>query len=746
MGEHAAGDLLAGRFRLRRLLGSGARAHVWQADEVGTGHAVAVKLPRDAAAAALLETAHQLMLRLAHPGILRPLEWLRGDTPVQVLPLCEPAGLGALRGAGWREIVAVLAGVAEALEYAHRQGVVHGDLKASNVLRAPGGAWLVADIGAGEGSLPASSPERLDGSAPGPGDDLYGLGALAIDLLTGAPLFHPDVTPERVRTEAPVIPRVDLAGNALPERLTGLLASLLAKSRAARPTGMGTVRAALEDLASDTAGAADVPRILPRPRAALSAATEPAAPVGAGRRGGVPAKRVYAALGLVAIAALAVIFALPQVAREPVRSPSRAATPAPVPTAAPTATTAEQQAEVDAALGEFMRRDDELRKLNPERWGGATWEELRRRVTAADEALKARNAAVAVAGYRAAAALAAELLGAAPATRDSALAEGAAALAAGEQARAIDAFERALAISPDSPTATAGLARARQVDRVLGLMADADAAEVSGQRDAAIRSYQQVLALDPAWRPAQEALGRLRAAAAVDAYQRQMADGFAAQSRQDYAGARAAFRAALTLRPGDAAARAALTQVESDGSFAALGDAAGEAARLEAAERWSEAVVVHDRALASDPNLVEQRAARDRAAARAALDADLVRSIAAADQYNDDAIVRGARTALERARAVAPPGPRLAQQIAELMRLIAVGTTPVSVRLESDTLTEVTVFKVGRMGSFATRELELRPGVYTAVGSRVGFRDVRLQFRVRAGVTEPVVVRCEEAI
>ncbi len=74
-------------------------------------------------------------------------------------------------------------------------------------------------------------------------------------------------------------------------------------------------------------------------------------------------------------------------------------------------------------------------------------------------------------------------------------------------------------------------------------------------------------------------------------------------------------------------------------------------------------------------------------------------------------------------------------------------SAPVRVRLESDDETEVTVYTVGRLGTFRERELELRPGAYTVVGSRRGYRDVRHQLVVVAGQEpEPLVVRCEEKI
>jgi hypothetical protein len=62
-------------------------------------------------------------------------------------------------------------------------------------------------------------------------------------------------------------------------------------------------------------------------------------------------------------------------------------------------------------------------------------------------------------------------------------------------------------------------------------------------------------------------------------------------------------------------------------------------------------------------------------------------------------------------------------------------------------MTEVTLFRVGVLGSFTATEVDLRPGNYTAVGSRDGYRDVRRTFTVLPGrELEPISVICEEPI
>src|SRR5690606_41549400 len=117
-------------------------------------------------------------------------------------------------------------------------------------------------------------------------------------------------------------------------------------------------------------------------------------------------------------------------------------------------------------------------------------------------------------------------------------------------------------------------------------------------------------------------------------------------------------------------------------------------------------------------------------------------------------VLADARAWLDEAKAVAArateeigPQPRLDGQVARLEELVAVATTPVRITLVSDGLTEVMLYRVGRLGTFTTHELELRPGNYTVVGSRDGYRDVRRTFTIVPGrEPEPIRVICSERI
>ena len=89
----------------------------------------------------------------------------------------------------------------------------------------------------------------------------------------------------------------------------------------------------------------------------------------------------------------------------------------------------------------------------------------------------------------------------------------------------------------------------------------------------------------------------------------------------------------------------------------------------------------------------------------------------------------------------------LTGQIEAVDRLVAAAETPLRVALASDNVTDVTIYRFGRLGNFERKDVELLPGRYTVVGVRAGFRDVRRQIDVVPGrEAATVVIRCEEPI
>ncbi len=255
----AAQPSTLGHYTLVERIGVGGQGEVWKAHDDSRGVDVALKVlaasaARNPAAWEMLEREHALSSRLQHPGILQVLPPERVDAVV-VLPM-ELAGGGdlrRLRGAGYLEIVPVLLEVAEALEYAHARGVVHRDLKPGNVLFDSRGRVKLADFGiaallpAAGGSADSrpsghspfsASPAQLRGEPPSAADDIYGLGALAYELLSGQPPYYPNFDLKRALTQP--VPEL-VPTRQIPPELGELVMRMLAKSAAERPASMQQV-------------------------------------------------------------------------------------------------------------------------------------------------------------------------------------------------------------------------------------------------------------------------------------------------------------------------------------------------------------------------------------------------------------------------------------------------------------------------------------------------------------------------
>ena len=186
-------------YRIDRLLGYGSHTEVWAAQAGSSGERVALKRIVVSFAAGAGQAAARLAV-LDHPNLIRFREFLMLDSAmVLVLELAEAGSLAdLLRRRGTlspAEVVATVGPVAAALAHAHERGVLHGSISPANILFTAAGHPKLADLGIAGlvASTDASSgvPVYLDpsvavGGTSGAASDLFALGAIALQALTGA--------------------------------------------------------------------------------------------------------------------------------------------------------------------------------------------------------------------------------------------------------------------------------------------------------------------------------------------------------------------------------------------------------------------------------------------------------------------------------------------------------------------------------------------------------------------------------
>jgi serine/threonine protein kinase len=779
------GTQLAGRYSLIRRLGAGGMAEIWLASDQLADSRVALKflsaeLAADAAYRDLLHKEWRLSSRLMHANIVRVFEFHDDpDGAYYSLQYTGDASIAVLCGKRPEDALRPVGLIADALRYAHAKGVVHRDIKADNILLDGRGVPYLVDFGVaaapgsgnspGGGSAVASSPQQLAGKAVAVEDDIYGLGVLMVELLTGAP-------PPANANESN-IPMPD--GRKMPSALHALVSDMLATDPARRPQAEA-VKSRLEE-AGFPAGPA--PTHYLGSSATSDQPMEPVASIQPVRRktgaqagpaatqvepGGFSPKLLYGSLGGVLAILLAVIFLLPYVVQKKPTGQNEAAlqtdnvdgvdVQSEQGSGGPSASTSFNQnadigdpasikAATDDALGDLLSRLERLRYRAVDRWGGQPYLDAVNVYENGDEAYVNKNYRLAGDRYREASALLEPLFDRIDAVFDETLAAANEAFAASDHSEAVRLFDLAVSITPGNQQAEQGLARAQNLEAVLTLTAQAIQFETDLELDAAKLAFEKALELDAIWEPALAGLARVKLAVNEMSFGQRMTEGLDALAAGDFGSARAAFNAAKLLDPTSRQPSDGLLQVDQEIKLADIRNLENEAASLDAAEQWENSITVYKDILKIDPDLQFAQDGLRQASARKALHDRLEGYIDDPDRLSDPINVQAATRLLLDVTKMSPLGPRLEDQKNQLSRLLKRAATPLQVQLVSDNATNVAIFKIGKLGMFGAQEISLRPGKYVAVGNRAGYRDVRIEFRVAPeDDMQPVVIQCEEQI
>lgn len=334
-----------------------------------------------------------------------------------------------------------------------------------------------------------------------------------------------------------------------------------------------------------------------------------------------------------------------------------------------------------------------------------------------------------------------------PTVFDRYMATGAQAILDGEPAQAEESYSIAVLINPDSGDAVTGYDRAQILSRVLAVIDEGLELHELNQLEEARTRYREALDIDPAHIGAQELLERVNTDILNRDFSDAMSRGFSALGSGNPEQAEAAFREALVLKPDSPEANSALEQTISQMTLSAINIHLEAAREFVAQEQWQRALEEYDAALAIDPNVVSAREGRSQANSRNNLDNYLETVNNDPLRLAEDNVYQQAVGIYNEATKITGDWPRLDGQLVTLRGFLERATEPVTVRLQSDGLTNVTVYQVAELGQFTNQTLDLTPGTYVAVGTREGYRDVREEFIVGFDGQSPVVsVQCDEEV
>ena len=326
--------MIADRYEPIEQIGTGGMATVWKARDTLLGRFVAIKrllphLADDHEASERFEREAQAAARLSHPGIVAVFDTGEdADGPFIVQELVDGTTLAAhlaQAGAlGPQPVIDIVSQVAAALDHAHGLGVIHRDIKPANLIIEPDGRVRLADFGiartvddpatitsSGElvGTITYLAPEILAGQPATPASDIYSLGAVTFELLSGRP-------PYQAPTAAALLEAVrsgdipDLHGVAS-DQMTAAVSDAMARDPLSRPETAGEFAATLTGSATIVMAAPPLVPPLERGSEEPTVVTErkhssapQAVPAGAGRVARWPLLLLLLALAAVAAAAM----------------------------------------------------------------------------------------------------------------------------------------------------------------------------------------------------------------------------------------------------------------------------------------------------------------------------------------------------------------------------------------------------------------------------------------------------------
>ena len=260
------GEVIGGRFELRQVLGEGGMGQVFKAWDTDLERFVAIKtlLPQfmsDPAAQAEMKQEVRITQRLSHPGIVAVYDYRVHDrTPFIIMEFVDGQALHQhlfrqpTRRLDERAFMPLADLILGGVAYAHERGVVHRDLKPANIMVLPTGQVKIMDFGIAAAvratytrvtghtsglTVQYSSPEQINGENPHPSMDIYALGCVFYEMLTGhPPFFQGEIIYQQLTREPAPIPGVSPTINAA-------VLQCLAKTPQQRLKSAGEVRAAL---------------------------------------------------------------------------------------------------------------------------------------------------------------------------------------------------------------------------------------------------------------------------------------------------------------------------------------------------------------------------------------------------------------------------------------------------------------------------------------------------------------------
>jgi len=401
----------------------------------------------------------------------------------------------------------------------------------------------------------------------------------------------------------------------------------------------------------------------------------------------------------------------------------------------------------EVLLSEMLSKMDDLKSSGVQLWAQDQWTKIKDLQSQGDDAYLNRAYDIAAKSYREAMQLLTDLEISIPETLERSLILGQESILQGDKNLAIANFETALAIDGGNELARRGLDRALKLDKVTEYTQLGVSLSEQRQWSESIGAFEKALVIDPDWTQAQQGLSKAIIENDKEQFQASLSKGYALMKEEEFDEAEAAFQKSLEIDPQSKAGQQAIEELEIQRRISLTKSLKYKGLIAEVNEEWGDAKSYYETILNFDPNISEVKDSLLRVNNRIRLINQMISFIAQTDNLNDERLFNQAQQALIQAQSIMNKGPKMTQQISELEQTLKIASKPVEVTLISDLKTDVVLYKTGQFGLFEQKTILLKPGVYTAKGTRIGYRDTTLRFKVSPeNLDQRFIIICKDRI
>jgi len=305
----------------------------------------------------------------------------------------------------------------------------------------------------------------------------------------------------------------------------------------------------------------------------------------------------------------------------------------------------------------------------------------------------------------------------------------------------------AMYLQPNATAAQEKYDRSLVLNQVLSLNKEGLVLMKNKALDLARKRLLKAASLDVHSKITQENLKQINEKIIHRDYSKAMSQGYVNLNKKNFNSAIEFFTKAQKISPESSDPKTAIIQSKNEKTQNQISKILKLAAILESELKWRESAAQYNKALSIDSSLITARVGLIRSNSKADLENKLKFIINNPMRLSNNNVYQEAKITYNVAIKIQNPDKNLVSQIVSVKQILQKSKLPINVEIFSDDLTLVTIFRVGEMGHFTNKQLSLKPGEYTLIGSRSGYRDIRKVVTLIPGSQNTKIhVKCIEKI